>query len=639
MKKRSKPTEPIKRETDFPLYLYHQGKSDRAYELFGAHRATEEGKEGYIFRVWAPHAASVSVVGDFNGWDKSRNVMHRMIDNETFECFIEGLGEYDVYKYFITTPDGRQFMKADPVAFHAETPPRTASKLYDLDGYEWGDGDYVTARKRDVYSSPVNIYEVNLLSWKKHADGNYLSYSDLATELVAYVKEMGYTHVEFMPITEHPFDGSWGYQVTGYFSVTSRLGTPKDFMYLVDCFHRAGIGVILDWVPAHFPKDEHGLYEFDGQTLYESGQWDRMEHKSWGTRRFDYGRNEVVSFLVSSACLFFDKFHIDGIRVDAVASMLYLDYDKRPGEWVPNIYGENKNLEAIAFVRKLNEAVFLRFPYALMIAEESTAWPMVTKPTYMGGLGFNFKWNMGWMNDMLSYLCLDPVYRRYNHNKLTFSMMYAFSENYVLPISHDEVVHGKGSLISKMPGEYADKFAGVRAFLGYQMAHPGKKLNFMGYEFGQFKEWDYRTGLEFFLRDQFELHGKLSVFVKELNEFYRSHAPFYEIEDGWDGFEWLAPDDSDQNVLAFIRRDRSGGEIVVLTSFSGIDTEYRIGVPQKGKYKIVFCSDDAKYGGRGIVTRKSLRTEKIFSHGREASLSVTLPKFTTMYLVFVPEKK
>ncbi len=633
--------EEIQNETDFPLYLYHHGKNDRIYEFLGAHKAAENGAEGYMFRVWAPHAQSVSVVGDFNGWDDGKHVMHRMIDNEVFELFIPGLKQYDVYKYCITAADGRKLMKADPVGFHTETPPATASKLYDLDGYEWGDEEFCKSRPGEkIFSSPVNVYEVNLLSWRRHEDGNFLSYRDLAAELVPYVKEMGYTYVEFMPVTEFPFEGSWGYQVTGYFAVTSRMGTPHDFMYLVDCFHRAGIGVILDWVPAHFTKDAQGLYEFDGQPLYESSQWDRMEHKAWGTRRFDYGRNEVLSFLISDACYFFDKFHIDGLRVDAVASMLYLDYDKRPGEWVPNIYGENKNLEAIAFLRRLNEAVFLRFPYALMIAEESTAWGLVTRPASVGGLGFNFKWNMGWMNDVISYISLNPFFRMNNHNKLTFSMMYAFSENYILPISHDEVVHGKCSLINKMPGEYEEKFAGVRAFLGYMMAHPGKKLNFMGYEFGQFKEWDYHVGLDFFLPEQYDMHRKLQHYVKALNEFYKANPALFEIEDSWDGFEWLAPDDADRNVVSFIRRDKAGREIIALVSFSGaVGKDYLLGVNARGRYDIVFNSDDPAYGGEGALSGKTLTAVKKPSHGKEYSILLDMPKLTCLYLVKSPVKK
>ena len=622
-------------ETDVPLHLFHHGENFKTYELMGAHPVTVNHKRGYVFRVWAPRAEQVSVIGEFNQWNEASHVMQRMIDGETFELFIPGLKQFDSYKYCITTTDGRKLYKADPYAFHSETPSTTtsnASKLYDLKGYSWTDKSYREKQKNiNIYRAPMNVYEVNLLSWKRKEDGSYYTYRELATELVDYVAEMGYTHVEFMPVTEHPFDGSWGYQVTGYYAVTSRLGTPHDFMYLVDCFHNAGIGVILDWVPAHFPKDAFGLYEFDGEPLYEASQWDRMENKGWGTRRFDYGRNEVISFLISSAIFFFDKFHIDGLRVDAVASMLYLDYDKNPGEWVPNVYGENKNLEALALLRRLNEAVFSFFPNVLMIAEESTAWPMITKPTSVGGIGFNFKWNMGWMNDILSYIKLDPVYRMHHHSKLTFSMMYAFSENYVLPISHDEVVHGKASFIGKMPGDYWEKFAGVRSFLGYMMSHPGKKLNFMGMEFGQFKEWNYSEGIEFFLK-QYPLHEKLSVMVKELNNLYKSTPALYEIDDSWAGFEWLAADDGDRNFIAYQRTDIKGETIVVLINFSGSDFKgYRLGLEQ-GKYKLIFNSDAERYGGSGTMRKTIFNTEKTYSHGKEHSIQFDLPKLTCVYL-------
>ena len=622
-------------ETDLPLHLFHHGENFKTYELMGAHPATQNRKRGYVFRVWAPRAESVSVLGAFNNWDENAHVMKRMIDGETFELFIPKLKQFDSYKYCIRTSDGRTLYKADPYAFHAETPKTesfNASKLYDLNGYKWTDKAYWDKQKHtNIYTSPMNVYEVNLLSWKLHEDGSYYTYRELAKELVEYVAKMGYTHVEIMPVTEHPFDGSWGYQVTGYYAITSRLGTPHDFMYLVDAFHQAGIGVILDWVPAHFPKDAFGLYEFDGEPLYEASQWDRMENEGWGTRRFDYGRHEVVSFLISSAIFFFDKFHVDGLRVDAVASMLYLDYDKKPGEWVPNIYGENKNLEAIAFLRRLNEAVFGFFPNALMIAEESTAWSMITKPTHMGGIGFNFKWNMGWMNDVLSYFSTNPLFRKYNHNKLTFSMMYAFSENYVLPISHDEVVHGKASLIGKMPGEYEEKFAGVRAFMGYMMSHPGKKLNFMGSEIGQFKEWNYKEGIEFFLK-QYPLHTKLQTMVRDLNTLYKNTPALYEIEDSWDGFEWLAPDDADRNFLAYQRKDRTGNTVVILLNFSGEDyTDYRLGLPE-GKYEVIFNTDLKRYGGSGKFKKQVLYTKKSYSHGKEYSIAFDLPKLTCVYL-------
>ncbi len=623
-------------QTNVPLHLFHHGENFKLYETYGAHPLTINRKKGYVFRVWAPHAKSVSVIGEFNGWCETSHLMSKMIDGQSWELFIPHLKRYTSYKYCITTYDGRTLYKADPLAFHAETPgvqSSNASKLYDFPLYKWQDGAYLERKRHtNIYAAPVNIYEVNLLSWKRKENDDYLTFRDLAKELVPYVVEMGYTHVEFMPLTEHPFDGSWGYQVSGYYAVTSRLGTPTDFMYLIDAFHAAGIGVILDWVPAHFPKDAFGLYEFDGQPLYESGQWDRMENKGWGTRRFDYGRAEIVSFLISSAMFFFEKYHVDGLRVDAVASMLYLDYDKEPGEWVPNIYGENKNLEAVAFLRRLNEAIFAAFPHAMMIAEESTAWPMMTKPTNVGGLGFNFKWNMGWMNDVLAYIKTDPLFRRYAHGKLTFSLMYAFSENYILPISHDEVVHGKMSLIGKMPGSYEEKFAGVKTFLGYMMAHPGKKLNFMGTEFGQFKEWNYKEGVEFFL-EAYPMHAKLKKAVQALNALYKNTPALYEIDDSWDGFEWLAADDSDRNFIAFKRRDRQGQEVIVLLNFSGEDYwNYTLGV-EKGTYRVIFNSDMLRFGGSGAFKKRVFKTEKTYSHGKENSIRFHLPKLTCVYLI------
>ena len=617
---------------DFPLYVFHHGKNFKAYDFFGAHPYKEEGRKGYCFRVWAPHADEVSVVGDFNEWDPEANKMRRLLDGETFELMVDGLKSFSVYKYCIKTKDGRYLYKADPYAFHAETPSKTASKTYDLEGFKWTDKEYMKKRRsKNIYSSAMNIYEMNALSWRQYGDGNYFDFNKLIEELIPYLKEMGYTHVEFMPLCEYPYDGSWGYQVTGYFAITSRLGTPHDFMRLVDECHKNGIGVIMDWVPAHFPKDAHGLYEFDGQPLYESPQWDRQEHKSWGTRRFDYGRNEVLSFLISNAVFFFDKFHIDGLRVDAVASMLYLDYDKRPGEWLPNKYGENKNLEAIEFLQRLNTTVFSEYPDAMMIAEESTAWPLVTKPVDIGGLGFNFKWNMGWMNDVLDYMQTDPYFRKGNHNKLTFAMMYAFTENYVLPISHDEVVYGKRSMINKMPGTYEEKFANLRAFMGYMMSHPGKKLIFMGSEFGQFNEWNYKVGQDFFLKE-YPMHQKLSDMNMFLNKFYKDTPAFYQIEDSWDGFEWIAPNDADRNIIAYMRRDREGNSYLVVINFSGTKAEgYRLGVP-KGKYKVVFNTDHPKFGGEGEMGKRIFNTERKPSHGKEYSIKIELPKLTCVYL-------
>lgn len=617
----------MRKKDEQTKYLFHQGTNYRSYNYLGSHFAKKGKDRGVIFRVWAPNAESVSVVGDFNGWDKTANVMKK--DGGIFELFVKGLKQYDNYKYCVKSQK-TEVLKADPYAFHAETTPETASKIYDLDGYKWRDGEYMENLGGQAHHKPMNIYEVNLLSFMRKENGDYYSYRELEKVLVPYVKKHGYNYVEMMPVTEYPFDGSWGYQVTGYFAVTSRLGTPKDFMSLVDAFHRENIGVILDWVPAHFPKDEFGLYEFDGAPLYENHGWDRIEHKSWGTRRFDYGRTEVQSFLISSAFIFFDKYHIDGIRVDAVASMLYLDYDKKPGEWLPNQYGDNKNIEAIEFIKKLNKSVHEAYPYAIMIAEESTAYPYVTKPVDEGGLGFDYKWNMGWMNDVLSYVAVDPLFRKYDHNKLNFSMMYAFSEHYILPISHDEVVHGKKSLLDKQFGSYEDKFAGVRAFMGYMIAHPGKKLMFMGSEFGQFKEWNYKEGLEFFLKD-YEKHNKLDRFFTELNKFYLANEALYGDDDGWDGFEWIAADDADKNSLAFIRKCGKS-EIIAAINFSGADIKYRIGV-EKGGYKVVFDSDKQIYGGDGKSRKRIYNAEAISSNGKDYSIEIDMPKLSFKYLV------
>lgn len=623
------------KENDLPIYLFHEGTNFESYNFFSPKKINENDKNYWRFRVWAPRAKQVSVVGDFNNWDKEANLMYKISDS-IFEIKIENLEEFFTYKFAILNSKNKIVLKADPYALHAETAPSNGSKLYDISKYVWNDSKWLENRNnKNILEQPMNIYEVHLGSWKKHKDGNFYNYKDLAKELVNYVKIMGYSHIEIMPITEYPFEGSWGYQVTGFFAPTSRYGTPSDFMYLIDLCHQNNIGVILDLVLAHFPKDEHGLYEFDGEPLYEYEDPKKSEHQEWGTRVFDYSRKEINSFLISSAMFWVDKYHIDGIRVDAVASMLYLDYARKEGQWTKNKYGGNHDLDAIEFLRKLNTAVLSKYKVA-MIAEESTAFPMVTKPSYDGGLGFNLKWNMGWMNDILSYVSANPFFRKDMHDKLTFAISYAYSENYVLPLSHDEVVHGKKSLIEKMQGEYEEKFESLKTLYGYMYAHPGKKLLFMGNDFGQFIEWDEKKELDWFLL-KYDRHRYLHTFVKDLNKLYQSRKELWELDCSYDGFKWIVVDDNRQNIVVFKREDKEKNYIICIANFSPIErSKYRIGVPDKGIYKTVLNSKSKKYGGNaGINKYKSVNVE---SHGYDNSIEVNIPAYSIRYIEKIDDK-
>ena len=605
---------------------FSSGITSEAYRYFGSFE-----KNGSVtFRVWAPGASAVSVAGDFNGWDNEANPM-KQCGNGIWEAKIKGAKKFDSYKYAITGPDGMTVLKSDPYARHFETAPANASKIYESE-YVWNDGEWLEAQKsKNIYESPVNIYEVHAGSWKRFSDGNTYDYVTLANELSKYLKKMNYTHVELMPVTEYPYEGSWGYQVSGYFAPTSRYGSPDDFKKFVDIMHRSGIGVILDWVPAHFPRDGFGLYRFDGTPCYEYADPRKGEHKEWGTVVFDYGKPQVRNFLISSAVYWVKEYHADGLRVDAVASMLYLDYGRQNGEWIPNSYGGKENLEAVAFLKDMNTAVFAANPSVMMIAEESTAWPLVTKPPQDGGLGFNFKWNMGWMNDMLRYMSLDPYFRKDNHDCLTFSFFYAFSENFIMPISHDEVVHGKCSMIEKIPGEYEMKFASLRAFYAYMTAHPGKKLLFMGQEFAQFTEWNYQKELDWMLLD-YDMHKRMQQYVAELNKFYLKNPEFWEIDYSWDGFNWISNDDNTQSIIAFRRIDKSGNEIITVCNFVPVAREnYRIGVPKKGSYRRIFCSDSVNYGGTTEETAVSVKSEKVPMHGYDNSISISIPAMSVSF--------
>ena len=621
--------------TDFDLYLHGEGTHYRTYTKMGAHAMTVDGVDGVHFAVWAPSASRVSVIGWFNRWDGRHHPMQNRGSSGLWELFMPGLKPGDLYKFEIKGPNGFLAQKSDPYGFAAELRPRTASMVWDIDAYEWNDAEWMQKRRKtDWLAQPVNVYEVHLGSWRRvyEEDNRWMTYRELADTLIPYVKDLGFTHIELLPISEHPFDGSWGYQTIGYYAPTSRFGSPDDLKYFIDRCHQEGIGVIVDWVPAHFPKDAHGLGYFDGTHLYEHSDPRKGEHMDWGTLIFNYGRNEVRSFLLSNAMFWADIYHIDGFRVDAVASMLYLDYSRKQGEWVPNEYGGRENLEAVTFLKKFNEIVHADYPGIITFAEESTAWPMVSRPTYLGGLGFGLKWNMGWMHDTLEYFTKDPIYRKYHHNDITFSLIYAFTENFILPFSHDEVVHGKGSMLNKMPGDMWQKFANMRALYAYMFAHPGKKLLFMGTEFGQWDEWNCYKSIDWHLM-QWDPHHKLHALVKELNRLTRTIPALYENDFSWEGFEWIDFHDSEQSLISFVRKGKDPQDVVVcLFNLTPTPRQgYRVGVPRPGMYKEIFNSDSSLFWGGNVGNWGGVPSDPVPWQGRDHSILVTVPPLAGVY--------
>lgn len=626
----------------FQTYLFNSGDNFKSYEMLGSHKVKIDGVDGWRFAVWAPKAVSVRVVGDFNDWNGYDKMLERIETSGVWYGFFTDIEEGMLYKYAIEAEDGETYYKADPYAVKSELRPGTASVTKDIsNNYKWGDKAWISARgKNSTLTEPMNIYEIHIGSWKIHDDGSFYTYRELADELVPYVKKMGYTHIEIMPITEYPFDGSWGYQVTGFFSATTRYGESEDLKYLIDKCHKNHIGIIMDWVPAHFPRDAHGLRMFDGTPVYEYADPRLGEHKDWGTMVFDYSKSEVISFLISSAYFWAEQYHIDGIRVDAVSSMLYRDYSRNDGEWVPNEYGGNGNLEAVDFLKKLNKIMGTEFPNFMMVAEESTAWPLVTAPPENDGLGFNYKWNMGWMNDTLRYMGMDPYFRKDNHSLLTFMMMYAYSENYILPLSHDEVVHGKGSMLNKMFGEYDEKFAAYRTLLGYYMTMPGKKMLFMGGEFGQMLEWRYDDQLEWNVLE-IDKHKRLHQYVKDLNHFYMENKALWELDTSWDGFRWVNEADSENSVLSYIRRGRHAADnVVVVANFTPVERPiYKIGVPLAGEYEVVFHSSAVKYGGNKRITKKVYKTKNMQFSDMMYTIEVAIDGNSVMFLKKKPADK